>query len=314
MAIYTKLTEDEIKNFLALYGLKLVEYEGIVGGIQNTNYFILSDKGKYILTVYEKDIDERDLPFFTGAMEHFFGAGIKCPCPLRSLDGHTVNKLRGKNAGIVNFLEGNFTHLITSEQCASLGALMANMHTAAGSFIMTRENPLSLAGCRKLFSKIHTMDTLQAGLTKEIAAELDFVAANTPAGLPTGFIHADIFPDNVFFDGGEVSGIIDFFFSCTDAYVYDIAVTINAWCFDGADANWQFNAHKYAALISAYEAVRPLSEQEKAALPVMLRRAAVRFFLTRAYDKLYPKPGAVVGVKNPLEYVAKINYFKKYAI
>ncbi len=310
MAIYTKLDKAEIKNFLSLYGLDLLEHEGIVAGVQNTNYFIRTSKGKFILTVYEEAINLKDLPFFCGAMEHMYNKGIKCPCPLRSLDGKNVNPLHGKSAGLVNFLEGNFTHLITSDQCAGLGKLMAQMHVAAEDFKMTGENPLSIKGCKELYSKIYTMDTLRAGLKKEIQGEFDFVEANTPAHLPTGWIHADIFPDNVFFDGGEVSGIIDFFFSCTDSFVYDIAVTVNAWCFDGADDKWQFIDLKFKEMMAEYEKVRPLSNEEKQALPVMLRRAAVRFFLTRAYDKLYPKSGAVVGVKNPMEYACKINFFR----
>jgi len=310
MAIYTKLTEKEIKDFLALYGMALLEHEGIAAGVQNTNYFIRSDKGKFILTVYEEGIDLADLPFFCGAMEHMHKAGVKCPCPLRSLDGKNVNPLHGKSAGLVNFLEGNFTHLITAEQCGALGALMAQMHLAAESFKMTRKNPLSLEGLKKLYSKIHKMDELRPRLKKEISDELAFIEKNTPPGLPSGLIHADIFPDNVFFDGGEVSGIIDFFFSCADSYVYDFAVTVNAWCFDGAGGDWEFVEPKFEAMLAAYEKLRPLSAAEKAALPLMLRRAAVRFFLTRAYDKLYPKPGAVVGVKNPFEYTAKIEFFR----
>lgn len=313
MAIYTKLTGAEIKNFLALYNLELTEYEGIVAGVQNTNYFILTPAGKFILTVYEDGIDLKDLPFFCSAMEHFASKGIKCPRPLCAANGKTVNALQGKSAGLVNFLEGNSTHLITSEQCASLGELMAKMHLAAESFNMTRENPLSLSGCKELFNKIETMDNLRPGLKKEIADEIKFLEDNAPQNLPTGFTHADIFPDNVFFDGGQVSGIIDFFFACTDAYAYDVAVTVNAWCFEGAGTDWTLNEHKFKAMLSAYQRVRPLSNAEKNALPILLRRAAIRFFLTRAYDKLYPKPGAVVGVKDPFEYVSKIEFFKSEA-
>ncbi|WP_424244286.1 homoserine kinase type II [Elusimicrobium posterum] len=314
MALYVKLTEQEIKNFIADYNLELLDFKGIVDGVQNTNYFLLTTTGKFILTVCEPEIDPADLPFFNSAMLYAAQHGTQCPVPLKNSKNEFTGTLKGKPAGIVTFLEGKAVSEVNLTNIKSLGKFLAQLHMQTKGFDMTSPNPLCMNNVEALIKKNQKLEEINPGLTQEIYAEIDAVKAELAkfTDLPKGFIHADIFPDNVFFEGDHMCGLIDFYFSCTDYLAYDLAVTVNAWCFD--NKGFDYNAQKIKTLIDAYQKIRPLTDTEKQAFNALLRRAALRFFATRAWDMKYPKPNAVVGVKNPMEYVAKLRAFKQNKI
>jgi len=311
MAVYTPLSQNEIEDFLSQYDIGgLDSFEAIAEGIQNTNYLLLTRRSKCILTLYEERIEAKDLPFYLGLTEWLADRGIKCPRPIHGKDGRMVYPLKGKPAALVEFLEGSNNPAITTRHMELTGGLIARMHLAAEGFLQTRRNVLSLDGWRSLFSRFRgEADGLYAGLEKTIAQELDYLENHWPHGLPSGVIHADLFPENIFFTSGKeglsISGVIDFYFACNDFWVYDLAICMNAWCFDG---QWRFAPERAGALFKAYQHVRPLSGAERSALPALARGAALRFLLTRAYDWIYRVPGALVTPKNPMEYLAKLQF------
>jgi homoserine kinase type II len=299
MAVYTDLSEDDLNEFFADYA---------VGGLENSNYLALTGSGPLILTLYEKRVREEDLPFYLGLMRHLADGGLSCPVPVAGHDGRDVRHIAGKPAALFTFLNGLPVRRTDRAHLASLGGAAARMHRIAGSFGHARANALSLEGWQSLAARIGARaEEVQPGLTDEIAAELSFLKPHWPAGLPAGVIHADLFPDNVFFQGEAVSGIIDFYFACTDFFAYELAIVLNAWCFE---PDGQFNSTKARSFLSAYHAVSPITDDERAALPVLCRGAALRFLLTRLYDWLNPVPGALVVPKNPLEYWAKLKFHR----
>jgi len=307
MAVYTEVSDEELEAFVAQYDIGAVlGCKGIAEGVENSNFLLQTETGSYILTLYEKRVNPDDLPFFIGLMEHLAGQGLACPTPLHGRDGESLRELCGRPAAIISFLQGLWPKKIGLQHCAPLGRAMAEMHLAGQSFQMSRPNSLGLSGWRPLFNlEVNRADHVAEGLAEYLANELDFLEANWPADLPQGVIHADLFPDNVFFKGSEVSGLIDFYFACTDFLAYDIAICLNAWCFEpGGD----FNATKARMLLSGYQQVRPLSIQEFNALPILSRGAAMRFLLTRLYDWLNTPAGAFVKRKDPLEYLKKLRF------
>ncbi|MCA8908641.1 MAG: homoserine kinase [Rhodospirillaceae bacterium] len=310
MAVYTEVTDEEVSAFVAEYDIgAVVACKGIAEGVENSNYLLVTTGGRFILTLYEKRVAEADLPFFVALMQHLASNGIRCPLPLSGRDGQTLRRLSGRPAAIVTFLDGMWPRRIQPVHCHELGRGLAAMHLAGADFSMVRVNDLSVAGWRPLFEACgEGADSVSPGLGAALAAELDILEAAWPADLPAGVIHADLFPDNVFFRNSELSGFIDFYFACTDLLAYDIAVCLNAWCFevDGA-----FNITKARALLSAYTAERPVSAEELAALPVLARGAAIRFLLTRLYDWLNVPDGALVRPKDPLEYWKKLRFHQQ---
>ena len=310
MAVYTKITDEELRAFLAQYDVgELLSYKGIAEGVQNTNYLIKTSQNQFILTLYEKLVDEKDLPFFLGLMNHLATNGISCPPPLADKKGVVLNRLAGRSCVLVTFLDGFSVSAPKRVHCAELGHALAAMHLAGQSFEMSRDNSLSLSGWRPLFEKCgRGMDELHPGLYDLIEAELAFLSENWPANLPTGIIHADLFPDNVFFLGDQLSGLIDFYFACNDFFSYDLAVCLNAWCFE---SDCSFNMTNARALLNAYEKTRPLDEQELAALPLLARGAALRFLLTRIHDRLNTPKDALVNVHNPREYLRKLRFHQQ---
>ncbi|MEO5374653.1 MAG: homoserine kinase [Alphaproteobacteria bacterium] len=309
MAVYTEVSDEDLQTFVAEYAIGTVmSFKGIAEGVENSNYLLQTDAGNYILTLYERRVCPEDLPFFLGLMEHLAGGGIACPTPIHGRDGQALRTLCGRPAAIVTFLNGLWPRRVTPAHCAALGQAMARMHLVGRSYRQTRANALSVAGWRPLFDQAaHGADSVAPGLGQEIRAELDHLEANWPSGLPTGVIHADLFPDNVFFRGAAVSGLIDFYFACNDFFAYDVAVCLNAWCFE---PDGQFNATKARLLLSSYQTVRPLEPAEMAALPLLARGAAMRFLLTRLYDWLNTPPGAMVKPKDPMEYVRKMRFHR----
>ncbi len=305
MAVYTEVSDDELEEFVAEYDIgAVVSCKGIAEGVENTNYLLQTDRDTYILTLYERRVNPEELPFFIGLMEHLAARGLACPSPIHGRDGQILRTLCGRPAALVSFLKGVWHRRIGLTHCAELGSAMAEMHLKGADFPLTRRNNLSVEGWRGLFEAIRPRAAeIKDDLADLIATELDYLEVNWPKSLPVGLIHADLFPDNVFFLADKMSGLIDFYFACTDVMAYDIAICLNAWCFevDGA-----FNATKARLMLNGYRRVRPLSADELDALPLLARGAAMRFLLTRTYDWLNTPVGAFVKRKDPLEYYRKL--------
>jgi homoserine kinase type II len=316
MAVYTEVTDEALRAFLADYPLgELVAFRGIAEGVENSNYALKTTEGDFILTLYEKRVDPAELPYFLGLMRHLAAQGLACPEPVAGHDGTALRRLAGRPAAICTFLPGVWPRRVRPEHCAPLGQALARLHAAGAGFAGRRPNALGPLGWAPLLDKCRTDgDSVAPGLVAELDAALAGILAAWPAaGLPEGQIHADLFPDNVFFlDDAEhrprVSGLIDFYFACTDLLAYDIAVCLNAWCFE---TDHSFNVTKARALLAAYQAERPLAPAERAALPVLCRGAALRFLLTRLYDWTSTPAGALVTRKDPLEYLRKLRFFAR---
>jgi homoserine kinase type II len=313
MAVYTDVAADELAEFLRSYDIgELLSYKGIAEGVENSNFLLHTSVGYFILTLYEKRVARSDLPFFLGLMTHLASRGISCPQPLRNKSGEALSVLAGRPAAIINFLEGVWPRKPNVAHCAGVGQALAKMHLAGADFAMSRANALSVSGWRPLFEQAASRaDEVQRGLRDFIGAELDHLEGNIwPKDLPQGVIHADLFPDNVFFLGERVSGLIDFTFACTDLLAYDVAICLNAWCFE---SDCSFNVTKARAFLGAYGRERPLSQAEQNALPLLARGAALRFLLTRLVDFLNVPEGALVRPKDPLEYVRKLRFQQSVA-
>jgi homoserine kinase type II len=307
MAVYTDVAAEDLAEFLKGYDIgELLSYKGIAEGVENSNFLMHTSKGAYILTLYEKRVAEDDLPYFLSLMAHLCEHGVSCPQPAKNRDGRVYSTLAGRPAAIINFLEGMWPRRPNAAHCAGVGEALARMHLAGRDFPLFRANPLSVSGWRPLFERsADRADTVQAGLSDFIARELDYLEARWPNDLPVGVIHADLFPDNVFFLGNKLSGLIDFPFSCNDILAYDVAICLNAWCFE---PDHSFNVTKARALLNAYGRTRALSAAEQEALPLLARGAAMRFLLTRLVDFLNVPAGALVKPKDPLEYVRKLRF------
>jgi homoserine kinase type II len=307
MAVYTEVSDEDLVRFLEAYPLgALLSCKGIAEGVENTNYLVRTEQGPYILTLYERRVDRDDLPFFLGLMEHLARNGLRCPTPVRDRNGVMLQELAGRPAVLVTFLDGVWIRRPRVEHCAAVGRALAELHLAGQGFAIRRENALGLAGWRPLYERFRDRsDEIFNGLGGMIEAELDQLEANWPGEIPQGIIHADLFPDNVFFIGDKLSGLIDFYFACNDALAYDLAICLNAWCFEPDNS---FNLTKGIALLRAYDAARPLGEDERAHLPLLARGAALRFLLTRAYDWINTPEGALVKRKDPLEYLRRLRF------
>ena len=307
MAVYTDVAAEEVAAFLSAYDLgDLLAYKGIAEGVENSNFLLHTSRGYFILTLYEKRVAANDLPFFLGLMEHLAARGLTCPQPVKNRKGETLGRLAGRPAAIVTFLDGMWIRRPTATHCAGLGHALAELHLAGADFGMKRANALSVQGWRALYETAKTRaDGVQAGLHAAIAVELDVLEKSWPRDLPQGVIHADLFPDNVFFLGDQLSGLIDFYFACTDTLAYDVAICLNAWCFE---LDHSYNVTKGRALLQAYASKRKLSAPERAALPLLARGAATRFLLTRLVDWLEVPAGALVRPKDPLEYHRKLRF------
>ena len=307
MAVYTDITEDDLKHFLSQYDTgDLTSYKGIAEGVENSNFLLHTTRDPLILTLYEKRVEKDDLPFFLGLMQHLAAGGLSCPLPLPRRDGALLGELSGRPAALISFLEGMWLRKPEARHCGEVGQALAAMHVAGEGFAIPRPNALSLDGWKALWEKSQARaDEVEPGLQDEIQGELAFLADHWPKDLPAGVIHADLFPDNVFFLGDHLSGLIDFYFACNDMLAYDVSICLNAWCFEKDGA---YNITKGMAMLAGYQSVRPLSEAEIAALPVLCRGSALRFFLTRLYDWLMTPAGAMVTKKDPLEYLRKLRF------
>jgi len=313
LAVYTEVSDEALRTFLTDYPLgELIAFRGIAEGVENSNYALKTTTGDYILTLYERRVDPAELPWFLGLMDHLVHRGLACPAPVPGRDGQALRALAERPAAICTFLPGVWPRRVRPGHLAPLGDGLARLHLAGADFAPTRSNALGPAGWAPLLERSRADgDAVQPGLIAALDQALTSILAEWPAGLPVGHIHADLFPDNVFFmeEAGEalrVSGIIDFYFACTDLLAYDVAVCLNAWCFE---PDFSFNVTRARALLRAYSAIRPLSAEERAALPVLCRGAALRFLLTRLFDWVNTPPGAMVTRKDPLEYFRKLRFF-----
>jgi len=307
VAVYTDVVAEELGAFLAGYDIgELLAYKGIAEGVENSNFLVHTSRGYFILTLYERRVAANDLPFFLGLMEHLHARGISCPRPVKNKRGEVLGHIAGRPAAVVTFLDGMWIRRPSPAHCAALGEALARLHLAGLDFTHSRVNALSVNGWRALYEKCSARaNEVQPELKQFLAAELAHLENAWPSNLPQGVIHADLFPDNVFFLGNNLSGLIDFYFACTDALAYDVAICLNAWCFE---SDHSYNVTKGRSLLQAYAQVRPLSQEERRALPLLARGAALRFLLTRLVDWFDVPTGALVRPKDPFEYYRKLRF------
>ena len=312
MAVYTKLNQNKIEEILSNYNLgKLDSFKGIEEGIENTNYFLSVNKKKFILTVYEKRVKSEDLPFFANLMSSLNKANFKCPAPILNNKNNTITDFDGKKIMIVSFIEGRAKQNLSPANCKSIGAEIAKMHVLTKNLKLKRKNDLSVNSWRKLFDAVKNKCTkIHKDLPKLIEQNLNDVEKNWPKNLPTGIIHADLFHDNIFFIQDKFSGVIDFYFSCEDFFAFEIAICFNALCFDGLKNNLSFNVTKAKNFIDGYTSVRNITDEERNSIKVLSQGAALRFLLTRVFDALNTVEGAIVKIKDPMEYLKRLEFHK----
>tara|TARA_B100000029_G_scaffold135912_1_gene130487 strand:+ start:10399 stop:11367 length:969 start_codon:yes stop_codon:yes gene_type:complete len=310
MAVYTKLSKENLRDFFKKYNLgEVINYKGIKEGIENTNYFIEASKGKFILTVYEKRVEEKDLPFFIGLMRNLFDAKFPSPEPVINKNGNYVTDIFNKKAAVVSFVSGAVKKSLSPENCYEVGLMAAKLHKISKNLAMKRENKLSINSWRKIYEKVQKdCSKIHPKLNEIVEKNLDEIEKNWPKNIPAGIIHADLFPDNIFFKNNKLSGIIDFYFSCNDFYSFEIAICLNALCFEGEKENLSFNVTKAKKFIDGYSSIRKLSESEKHSLKILCQGAAIRFLLTRVFDYINLTEGALVKIKDPIEYLKRLEF------
>ena len=309
MAVYTTLSSDDVAALLAHYDIGVaLSCQGIAEGVENSNYKLTTERGRFILTIFEKRTNEADLPFFVGVMERLAARGFPAPLPIATRAGGYLARVVNKPAVIVSFLDGAATLEVAPAHCRAIGETLARMHVALEDLEAERPNALSIDGWEALIRpRLAQAEALRPGLATLIESDMAAVRAAWPKDLPRGVIHADLFPDNALFNGATLAGVIDFYFACTDFLAYDLAVCLNAWCFDNER---EHSLARAQAMIAAYESVRPLTTAERAALPTLARGAALRFFATRLADWSATPTGATVTPKDPMEYVDKLVFWR----
>jgi homoserine kinase type II len=312
MAVYTKLSESDLNDFFSKYNLgKLLNYKEIKEGIENTNYFIQTAKGKFILTLYEKRVEEKDLPFFISLMKNLFIKNFPSPEPIINKNGNYISEVLKKKAAVVSFLDGTTKKNLNPNDCYQVGIFTAKLHLLTMDLNLKRENKLSVNSWRNLYNKVKKdCSKIHKNLPKIIENNLDEIEKNWPQNIPSGLIHADLFPDNIFFKNNKLSGIIDYYFSCNDFYAFEIAICLNALCFEGENENLSFNVTKAKKFIDGYASIRPLKQNEKDSLKILCQGAAIRFLLTRVFDYLNLTEGAIVKIKDPIEYLKRLEFHK----
>ncbi len=311
MAVYTMVDNDQLADFLNKFNTgKLTSAKGIAEGVENTNYLVETSTDRFILTLYEQRVDPADLPFYLKLLDHLHAAGCKVPRFISDKTGAQIHELAGRPACLIEFLSGVSLSHPSATQARATGEALGQMHTALHNFAEERPNTLSLNGWQKLADDCTPagLNTIADGLAEEVAHELAFLRANWPSDLPRSVIHADLFPDNVLMLGDNVTGLIDFYFACSDIRAYDVAITHSAWCFDSEGLN--FDTAVSAGLMAGYNAAHGLTQAERAAMPVLLRGACLRFLLTRAYDWINTPADAMVTRKNPIAYLKRLNFYR----
>ena len=313
MAVYTKLSEGELKKFFSKYSLgEILNYSEIKEGIENTNYFIQTEKGKFILTLYEKRVEEKDLPFFISLMKNLFDKKFPSPEPIINKNGNYISEIVKKKASVVSFLEGSSKKILSANECYEVGVNTATLHSITKNLSGKRKNKLSINSWRQIYNNVKKdCSKIHPKLTEVIEKNLNAIETNWPKNIPIGIIHADLFSDNIFFKENKVSGIIDYYFSCNDFYAFEIAICLNALCFEGISENLSFNVTKAKKFIEGYSVIRKLTEDEKKSLKILCQGAAMRFLLTRVFDYLNLTEGALVKIKDPVEYLKRLEYHDK---
>ena len=312
MAIYTRLDQEKIGSILLNYKLgNLKKFEGIKEGIENTNYLIETEKGKYILTIYEKRVNKDDLPFFSKLMLELSKNNFICPKPISNKNNEYISNLDNKKFMIVSYLEGKSKNNLSPPECKIVGREIAKLHQITKDFNFKRENDLSVKSWRRIFTQVKDKcSKIHPELPKLIEANLINIEKEWPSNLPRGIIHADLFNDNIFFKNNKFSGFIDFYFSCNDFYAFEIAICFNALCFDGFKQNLSFNVTKAKKLMEGYNEIRRISKEEKISIKVLSQGAALRFLLTRVFDYINIVDDAVVKIKDPIEYLKRLEFHK----
>jgi homoserine kinase type II len=312
MAVYTKLSESELKDFFSKYNLgELLNYRGIKEGIENTNYFTEAEKGKFILTIYEKRVEEKDLPFFISLMKNIYDKNFPSPEPIINKNGSYISEILKKKAAIISFIDGNTKKNLSPDECYQVGTYAAKLHQITKKLNIKRENKLSVNSWREIYNKVRKNCTkIDKNLPEIIEKNLNDIEKNWPKNIPSGIIHADLFPDNIFFKKNKLSGIIDYYFACHDFYAFEIAICLNALCFEGSKENLSFNVTKATKFINGYSSIRKLTDEEKNSLIILCKGAAIRFLLTRVFDYLNLIEGAIVTVKDPVEYLKRLEFHK----
>jgi len=310
MAVYTKLSETDLKDFFSKYNIgKIQKHKEIREGIENTNYFIETEKGKFILTLYEKRVDEKDLPFFIGLMKNLYDKQFPSPEPIINKNGNYISEISNKKAAVVSFLDGKAKKVLDPLDCYEVGVYSAKLHSITKNLISKRINKLSVNSWREIYNKVKKdCSKIHPNLSNIIEKNLNEIEADWPKNIPSGIIHADLFPDNIFFNKNKLSGIIDFYFSCNDYYAFEIAICLNALCFEGKNENLSFNVTKAKKFIDGYSSVRNLNDDEKKSLKILCKGAAIRFLLTRVFDYLNLIEGALVKIKDPVEYLKRLEF------
>ena len=310
MAVYTKISEIELKQFFSKYDLgKLLNYKEIKEGIENTNYFIHTEKGKFVLTLYEKRVDEKDLPFFISLMRNLFDKKFPSPEPIVNKNGNYITEISGKKAAVVSFLEGKAKKNLNPNDCYEVVINTAKMHLITKNLTAKRENRLSFNSWKSIYNKVKKdCSKIHPKLADIVEKNLNEIEKKWPKNIPSGIIHADLFPDNIFFKNNKLSGIIDYYFSCYDFYAFEIAICLNALCFEGKKENLSFNVTKAKKFIDGYSSIRNLNESEKQSLKILCQGAAIRFLLTRVFDYLNLIEGAIVKIKDPVEYLKRLEF------
>lgn len=301
MAVYTNVDDAALGTFLEAYDLGTVlSFAGIAEGVENSNYLLRTDRAHYILTLYEKRVERSDLPFFIEVMEVLAKSGLTCPLPVPARDGTILQELAGRPCAIFSFLDGTWSRYPNREKCAELGRTLAHMHLNCAPVTRRRANALGPDSWRPLLDSIGDRAVgVGDGIKDSIRDRLDTILSGWPTNMPTGVIHADLFPNNVLFIGDRLTGVIDFYFACDDILAYDLGICMNSWCFE---PDGSFNLTKSRAMLKGYESVRALSAAEIEAIPILAAGSAMRFFLTRLYDWIHTPEDALVSPKDPMEY------------
>ena len=321
MAVYTKISNREIISINSKFNIgKIKSFKGIKKGIENTNYLLRSKNKKLILTIFEKRVLNREIPFFMQLMDTLNNSGINCPKPLKDKSGNYLIKLKGKTACIVSFIEGSDKIKLNSKNCFDIGKIIARMHSITKNIKLYRKNSMSIENLNPLLKNIKFKSKRFTNLEKFLKVNLNYLKKNWPKKLPLGIIHGDLFIDNIFFKKNKLSGIIDFYFAANDYFMYEIAICINALCFDIKKSKFIINKQKVNNLIKGYESIKKISLKEKKSLNILCRGAAIRYLLTRLYDYSHTPKTALIQIKDPNEYYQKLithnnlRYYKDYLI
>ena len=314
MAVYTKISRNDIISIDQKFNLgKIISFKGIKKGIENTNYLLRTKNNKYILTIFEKRVQKKDLPFFMSLMDKLNNHKINCPKPQKNKKGNYLFNIKNKPSSIVSFVEGKEKNKLKIKDCYEIGKNIAKLHMASKKIKLYRKNSMSLSSWPKLLNKIgNKSNKIDVNLNDLMKTSLRDIKKRWPRKLSSGIIHGDLFIDNIFFKNNKFYGYIDFYFSSNDFLIYEIAICINALCFDKKNRKFIFNKKKSKNLLRGYSSLRKLSKNEKNCLNILCKGAALRYLLTRTYDYLNTPKSAIIKIKNPREYIQKLKIHNKF--